>query len=289
MQNLPVDHLDKSADQQLSALWSLVSRAPYAPDGLPRRVPGALSRLKLFSVGYNRVSLEHPGDELPPERKKIIHTYGSCALVALEVQQARAYTGLFGSGAQALLRVSDADGAAKFLPALALKVPVAGHPSVNLFAMPNQHGAKTGDVFAHTYSNALPAASDLPMRLVARAFQKTAKALQTTRLYAQYLPLHEPAGIRQDGTREPTPVVPDRIELRPTGALHTSKDGQPDWRTELALLEPGTTLFDAWVAAAIDQPAEPLGRLVLKSRFVASAYGDERLFFRHDTGPRAGS
>jgi hypothetical protein len=40
--------------------------------------------------------------------------------------------------------------------------------------------------------------------------------------------------------------------------------------------------------SALDDPAQPIGTMTIERPFVASAYGDERLFFQHDTGPTKG-
>lgn len=298
MTSLPANYQSMSGEQKLQLLWQRISASPYRPGQLPVRVPGNLARRKLFSVGYNRKSFEHVGDEMPPGRTKLVHRFGTVALVDLIVEasdesggepndRSQSYTGVFATGGSAILRISDTVGTTGFIPTLAFKFPVDGRPSINLFANQAQRGpAWDYDVFARYYSNALPAPTRLDEKAVAWSFQRTANALRGARLYSGYLPLHQPAGARLDGTRVAEPVVPDRVEFHPTGDLSLTVPKTSDWRLALTTIEPGATLFETRIAPDIHSPATSFGRVVLKRAFVASAYGDDTLFFQHDIGPR---
>ncbi|WP_428261190.1 hypothetical protein [Haliangium sp.] len=287
MSSLPENYQSLPAVEKLELLWQRVGAAPYPADALPTKPPGGFARRKVFTVRHNRGSFEHIGDEMPPGRAKLVHAFGAVAVVRLEITDEHPYTGLFATGGRALMRTSDASGGAVFTPTHALKFLIDGRPSVNVFA--NQavhHPPQDYDLFSRHYANALPAPNRPDTKLVAWAFQRTADALGGKRLYAVYLPLHNAAEVRADGAEEPAPVVPDRIELHPTGELHLSPTPSPDWRSELGALAPEVTLFDVRLAGAIDEPAVAVGRLVLERPFVASRYGDESLFFQHDVGPR---
>ena len=287
MSSLPDDYVSLPAARKLDLLWQRVATAPYARDRLPVRPPSLLERRHLFKVGHNRGAFEHDGDEVAGGRDKLIHAHGTVAWVKLDITRPHPYTGLFATGGPALLRVSDAVGGPVFSPSHALKFPVDGRPSINVFANQMHHHAKRDyDVFARAYANSLPTPTTLDGRLVAHAFQRTARALGGTRLYSNYLPLHDAAGQNLDGTTAAQPVVPDRIELHPTGQLHTNAGGEPDWRLELADIEPGAVLFTVHLAGHIDEPAIECGALRLERRFVASRYGDRQLFFQHHIGPR---
>ena len=285
---LPDDYQSLPGADKLDLLWRRVSAEPYPDDRLPTRAPGAVARLKLFSVAFNRGSFEHAGDECVDGRRKVIHTHGTVAVVRLEVTADHAYTGIFKTGGRALLRVSDATGGPIFAPSMALKFLIDGAPSINVFANQAKHGpTRDFDVFNRYYANSLPQPRRLDTKLVDRSFQRTARVLGGTRLYSVYLPLHDSAGQNLDGSSVAEPVVPDRIELHPTGELHLGATEEPDWRTELAALPADTVLFEVRISGHIDEPAVPFGRLVLERPFVASQYGDERLFFQHPVGPRS--
>lgn len=286
--SLPDDYQAMSGADKLERLWERVSAEPYTDDQLPVSPPGMVTRLKLLSVDFNRGSFDPASDEMTAGRRKIIHSFGTCAVVRWEVTEDHQYTGVFATGGRALLRVSDATGGKLFAPSLAFKFFVDGHPSLNVLANQAHYGpARDFDVFNRYYSNSLPAPRKFDTKLVDRSFQKTARALGGTRLYSVYLPLHDPAGQNLDGSRVDSPVVPDRVELHPTGDVHLTSSLKPDWRVELRALPADTVLFDLRTAASIDEPVAPYGRVILERSFVASPYGDQQLFFQHHIGPRA--
>ena len=286
-EHLPAGFAARSAADKLALLWSCVTSDPYPPGALPTAVPGTLSRLRLFTHAFNRASFEHESDELPEGRGKLLHTYGTVACVTLEVTGTHAYTGVFATGGPALLRFSDGAGGPRFTPSLALKFPVDGGPSLNYFALPYQpRRSRERDPLTGVYANASVSPRTFDAKLLAKAFQRTANALGGKRLYATYLPLHHLAGRGLDGEPVAAPCVPDRLEVRPTEAARAAAAEASDFRARLASLPEGTTVFDLSVAPAIDAPAVPFGTLRLDTRFVASRWGDERLFFQHDVGPR---
>lgn len=287
-EGLPAGYGARPAAEKLALLWSRVMSDPYPDGALPTAVPGALSRLRLFTVGYTRGSFEHESDELPAGRSKLLHTYGTVACVTLEPAGEHPYTGVFATGGRALLRFSDGAGGPRFTPALALKFLVDGGPSLNYFALPYApRRSRDRDPLSGVYANATISPRAFDAKLLASAFQRTANALGGKRLYATYLPLHHLAGRDLEGAIVAEPKVPDRLELRPTEAARAAAAAAPDFRMRLASLPPGVALFDLAISPDIDQPAVPFGTLRLDTRFVASRYGDERLFFQHDVGPRA--
>lgn len=284
--SLPDGYSRLGAEEKLDALWALVSSDPYPEGALPTRVPGPWGRRKLFSTSFNRGSFELSGDELPPDRPKLVHTYGSCARVTMKITASHPYTGVLAKGGPALLRFSDAKGGGSFAPSIALKFLVTGKASLNFLGLPNDYREK-GDLrcFSSVYCNSTVPAKEFDTKLVQGAFQKAAKALGGTRLYSVYLPLHHLAGMGADGAAAENPVVPDRVEFHPTEEAKRACPEALDFRLSLGRMPAGIKLFDVRVAAKIDQPAEPMGEVWLDSTFVASKYGDERLFFAHDVGP----
>jgi hypothetical protein len=284
-ESLPAGFGAKSAAEKLQLLWASVTKDPYRDDGLPVAPPSTLSRLRLFTTGYNRTSFEHESDEYPEGREKLLHTYGTCACVTLERTADVPYTGLFATGAKALLRFSDGGGGPRFVPSFAMKFPIDGAPSLNFFALPYEL-RKSRDPLVGVFANASLEPQKFDAKLLASAFQRTAKALRGSRLYATYLPLHHMAGKTPDGKTIAAPNVPDRLELRPTDAARAAAAEARDFRVRLASIPEGTVLFDVSVSHDIKAPAVPYGVVRLDTRFVASRWGDERLFFQHDVGPR---
>ncbi len=284
--SLPADYESLSRFDKLDLLWSRVRADPYPLDAMPPKVPGAWGRRKLFSVDYNRRSFEHGSDEAPEGREKLVHRHGTVARVRVEITNEHAYTGVVASGGEGLLRMSDATGGGKMTPSLALKIPIDGRPSLNFFGLPAvARGPADTSFLAVPFANSTPVPMAFDAKLLGRAFQKTAEALKATRVYAVYLPLHHLAGRHLDGREVEAPAVPDRIELHPTAEAREAFDAAIEWRRAFAALPAGMRLFDLRVAAAIDDEAVPLGAMNLEPGFVASRYGDERLFFQHHVGP----
>ncbi|MEM6996731.1 MAG: hypothetical protein AAF721_39875, partial [Myxococcota bacterium] len=189
------------------------------------------------------------------------------------------------TGGPAMLRFSDAVGGGK-VPSLAIKFMVEGKPSVNFLALPNaRRDDDNRDPLRGGYSNAIPAPDDLAAKAVGLSFERTSHALGGTRLHAVYLPLHHLAQIERSGAAVADPKVPDRLELHGTAAAREAMTTHKDWRRSLATIPTGTVLFDVEVAESMDAGAVRYGTVVLDEPFVASRYGDERLFFQHDVGP----
>jgi len=286
--SLPAGYSTRPASEKLSLLWSCVTTDPYPEGALPTEVPGALPRLRLFTVGFNRGSFEHASDEMAEGRKKLLHTYGTVACVTVEPAGGHPYTGVFATGGKALLRFSDGAGGPRFTPAIALKFLVDGGPSLNYFALPHEpRRSRDRDPLTGVYANASVEPRAFDAKVLAGAFQRTANALGGKRLYATYLPLHHLAGRGVDGKPVAEPKVPDRLELRPTEAARGAASPADDFRARLASLPEGVPLFDLAISPDISEPAVPFGTVRLDTRFVASRWGDERLFFQHDVGPRA--
>jgi hypothetical protein len=196
------------------------------------------------------------------------------------------YTGVAGSGGAGLMRASDAVGGGTFAPSLAIKFLVDGRPSLNYLALPSAYrDPGDSDFFTSIYSNSAPPPKKIDNKLIVGAFERTAKALGGTRVYGIYLPLHHLAQRELDGRAVADAKVPDRIELHPTAAARAAASSGKDWRVVLAGLPTGLTLFEVRASPKIDVEATLVGELRLESSFVASRYGDERLFFQHDLGP----
>lgn len=285
---LPSDYASRCAAEKLDLLWHRASTEPYTADALPRQEPGLVARRKLFSPAHHTVSFTHPSDELPPGREKLIHRFGVVARASLRRTVLSPYTGFFATGGVGLLRVSAATVVPSFNPSLAFKHPVTGGPSVNWFAMASSDGQEDDhEPFRRVWSNSLPEPQRLDARMLGRVMAAAIKRLEAPRLYPVYLPLHHMASIDGGGREVADPCVPDRIVLTPDPAARVGSEQEPDWRVRLGTLEPSTRLFEVALAADIESKPEAWGELVLESRFVASAYGDETLFFQHDRGPQA--
>jgi hypothetical protein len=115
--------------------------------------------------------------------------------------------------------------------------------------------------------------------------------------------LHQPAdnlaAVRTNGDPEKSVVAPYRLIFAPTQAVRAASNPEIDFRDDLAQNIPsGTVIYDVF---ALDNDEEKqfnasgettvevllrhgrkIGTISTESEFIASAYGDYRLFFKHN-------
>jgi hypothetical protein len=256
-------------------------------------------------------TLTYPSDEFLKPKPKIIHTYGSTARILFQPEPDTPYTGILSRDAHGLARFSYAGPAAAVgaVPALALKFPIDGdRPSENLlvlnkldrqqpfwrFFSKNSHNS----VFQNPMTNRLPTPrfTNLIIRTLNKRFQSVVK--EGTVLHQS---LDNLTRIHIDGTvveREKS-VTPHRIILLPTTAADAASDPTIEFRDDLSRnIKAGTTIYETYALteeqeqklnpsgktklADLLSHAERIGTITTESEFVASKYGDYRLFFKHD-------
>jgi hypothetical protein len=258
-------------------------------------------------------TLTRVGDELEPPKPKLFHTYGTTAKVRFTPAPDTPYSGLLAVEAPALVRFSYAGPVAGVgvVPGLGLKLLVDGdHPSENLVAMRKLDRQQPlwryfstrshNSVFQHPFTNILPSPrfTNVVMRTVNARFETVVQA--GTGLHQ---PLDNLARVRADGAPVPPELrlAPHRIIFRPTREAAAASDPTIDFRDDLARnIPPGTPIYDVLALTAVAEAdanrdgrarlealldrAGRIGTLTTESEFVASKYGDYRLFFKHSDG-----
>ena len=253
---------------------------------------GFLDVLQLASTSFTIKSLTNEGDELENGRRKLIHAHGAEARLRLEIAAdvALPYTGIFASGADCVIgrfSLASKPTAERSIPALALKIFVTDHTSVNLQLMNSVDGQPGHNFFALAFSNILPPAQSFATRLLDHLFGGVARAFGAADPNPGRLTLEHLAGISADGKIVKRPHTPYQLILQPTAqtqALMQDATAGDDFRTELGKLPSGEVLYDLYVIPEDESPsaAKRLGALRLMSPILASRYGDERLYFQHN-------
>lgn len=87
-----------------------------------------------------------------------------------------------------------------------------------------------------------------------------------------------------DGTPVANPAAPYQVFFVPAQDFFAGS--RKDFRADLAGHDPETKIHEIWATADKRGSTEHIGSLVTKSRFTASAYGDQALFFKHDASSR---
>ena len=225
-------------------------------------------------------SFTTPGDGLPSNRAKVIHTVGTVGKVEWRDRGGHPYTGIFRGAEHGLARLSLAlrpdTSALNTAPGMGLKFLRDGHDSANLVAMYSVSGQESWNFFKNDFSNHIPAVS-LALLPVAAKFATATKNIRQ-------VGLSDWARRGQDGVKESRPVFPYRLRFRITGELAFPDTYQQSSTADLVTIPSGTTLYQV---LAMDKPEEQGGTerhiadLVLVSEMITSIWGDQHLYFRH--------
>lgn len=272
---LPDGYERLSAHEKLVYQMAQVEKSQYTR--LPNvNLPTCSQLVSLPSFLFLRPSFTTLSDEMPRGRRRSIHVHGTVAAVKLQLNSSR-YTGFFGAGeVEGLVRLSLAAPPmlAGFTPGMGLKLYVDGAPSVDLHVMGSIDGqGKDQNFFRTTFSNTIGHPKGIGTRLIGAYFSTLVSV-------PNELSLAHMAAIDQRGNRPSRIEAPKRILFHPNSKLLIPPDTKNDFRYELGAISPGTMLYQISVQGE-DGEIEEIGRMLLLTPFVASHYGDEKLFFRH--------
>jgi hypothetical protein len=286
----------------------------YQGEGMPDAVLGLQNFSRAAFRAIRRESLAKTltfgSDEFAEAKQKVIHTYGSTAKVVFTPNSDTPYSGLFSETCHGLARFSYAGPviAIGVVPALAVKFPIDGDRlSQNLVLLnkldrqqPFWHFFSKhtyNSVFQNSFSNILPMprVTNLIARTMNSRFQTVVE--EGTVLMQ---PLDGLAAITTRGAPvEPGKrSAPYRIIFVPTSAAVAASDRKIEFRDDLSRnVKAGTTIYDVLALeedqetqlrkrgirklAGLQEHAKQIGTLTTESEFIASKYGDYRLFFKH--------
>lgn len=294
----PADwHARRGCDKQ-RALWEQgIGTTRHAAGSLPELAgPDVLGLL----LGRMKVKVETRDDFAPEGWKKIIHRRASVAKVRLEPVPGSPFTGVFRGAECGLLRLSltSAPGDDEVNPGLALKILRDGAPSADVSALVSLDGQGADfNIFAREYSNFVMPSDRLKLKVSAAVFRRASR-------HPNKVSFKGFGEVKADGSAEAagTATAPVRVFFVPGEGVATPRE-KGDFREALARAVPaGTTVFRLFavfdekndepsleaVDATLADPAHrsrarEFARIVTTSPFVVSAFGDDRLFFRHET------
>ena len=283
-----------TACQKADAMWNdkiVPTRYGSLP---PLTSPGILDLLTLASTSFTIRSLTNDGDELDAGHRKLVHAFGAEARFRWVPSKAEhGYSGIFQSGADCIIgRLSMATKPSRTsaVPALALKIFLTGHQSVNLHVMNSTDGQKSHNFFEMPFSNIIPPPDSFAKRMLQELFRKAAVAFGAKDPAPTHLTLEHLAGIRLDGTPAAAVKSPFRLIFQPTTAARAFMEGatvQTDFRSNLSGFPVGQAMYEVYAFDEGEPFADPaagkhVGQLVTTSGIVASSYGDEKLNFQHN-------
>lgn len=284
-ESLPFEYESWSAQHKQSFLWN-ERILPSRYDQLP-----PLQKIDLIGLVLTplRKKMDRSVDEAPMGWKKAIHAHGSVAKIQFIAVADTPFTGLLKGADYGFLRLSvTSDPIIQgFAPGLAIKFFVDGKPSANFSALVSLEGqGQNYNLFANEFSNIVPPSRHLGPKLINFIFRRVSR--YPTQLYLQNL-----ATVEQNGQTVTHPHHPYQLFLVPNPDVQFAVSLPHDFRQDLLTIAPGTQLFSVYgvdpkqvTDRSIGQPeyrqqAQLMGHLETTSEFVASEYGDRRLFFRH--------
>jgi len=274
---------------------------------LERELQGGLARC---NNGTMPMFFDRFSDENPANNVKFIHTGGSVATVRVVPEGNHDFTGMFQDGFEhGLLRLSivadwtkpckggtDLNFKGCMKPSMALKMLRDGDFSSNVVAQVNL-GDGVGyhfNFFDYAHANWLPSPSGLGAALVTYLFSFAAEKAEIGGVGLEEVASRGSRAHQSKGDLN----APKLIYFVPNNELSFS-DEEHDPRSDFQQIAPGSLLFDimtvgtdgvcfdgsspfAWDELSSDCPRIKLGSVISTSRFVASDWGDRRLFFQHE-------
>jgi hypothetical protein len=260
----PTEYRIWSVERKLNFIWSRIAASEYKD--LPPFQPIDVLGLLFTPL---RKKMDDRVDESPAGWRKAIHAHGTVAQVEYVSIGDHPYTGLW-QGATGLVRLSVTGDPAKrgFAPGLALKMLVAGQDSANFSALYTLNGqGQDHNFFAHPLSNIVPVVNEFGPKFINGIFRRVTR-------YPTKLSLQDFGMFDRSGDAINSPNSPEQISLVPELQFASNPH---DFRADLTPLSAETKIFTVMVS----ESRHVIGHLVTKSKFVASAYGDRQLFFRH--------
>ncbi|SMF57111.1 hypothetical protein [Pseudobacteriovorax antillogorgiicola] len=282
---LPENYEALNGDEKLNRLWQDGIIASEYKAGLP-----TLKSVSPFKLAFHMLSkkMERPMDEAEASYDKPIHKHGVVAKVAFVATQDSPYTGLFEGASQGLLRVSVTGDPASmtFAPGIALKFFRDGMVSQNVSALYKLSGqGENHNFFANELSNVIPLEFDIASIFSSLVFKRVAK-------YPTQISVDGFADYDEHGDQVFEPRQPRQLYFSPVEEMRFDETAH-DFRQDFMDIPSGTTLYRVYASeekgldtSEIDwerrKKALFIGTIETRSRFIASEYGDRRLFFKHN-------
>lgn len=291
----PAHYETLTACEKQEILWMNVTGTAHAqlPDlsefGLKEAV--AMRRQGVRPKAY------YHSDFAPIGWVKHLHRRGSVAKVRI-VPKDHPYTGLFRGAECALLRLSLTYKVTKrraVAPGLALKILRDKVPSANIAALVSLDGQqKDFNFFANPMSNIVPMGTDLGQKLVHWIFKDVTR-------YPEELLANDFAKVDALGVVIPEARAPRQLVFVPGDSLAFSSE-EHDVRNDFATIPAGTIVYKVYAVSErhsnfnyanyrlqmltdFMSDAVYVADIVTTSAFVASSFGDEGMFFRHEVRP----
>lgn len=279
---LPSEYPRLDAKRKLDVLWRRILTTEYSKRPGYKDLKGSLLKeLGGFLPSQLSKAFNNNTDILGAGREKIIHKLGSTALLHFEPKDA-GYKDF-----DALIRISNAvDGSGGTMyPSFSIKIPVDGEDrSINFIVGKSFDPQRIGNDFNgkpdfnfFRDDSKYPFSNELPME-PKTGFGKAFKwVFDRAHLAPNYIGVTEM-------TKVMTKPAPRRFIFRAPPAIRDlmPSDHYTDEREVMSKIPVGSVLFEVYESTGLGDPGRLVGELRTTTRFVASKFGDENLYFRHE-------
>lgn len=256
--------------------------------------------MQLVAMGRQEIEKKETlhSDFAPKGWKKYLHRRGAIAKVKIVPREGQKYSGIFQGADHAFLRLSltyKVTGSRPVAPGLALKVLRDGTYSANISALVSLNGqGKDHNFFQNPMSNIVPVGDGLGQSLVHKIFRRVSK-------YPEELVASDMAAINAQGEKAKDVVAPRQLFFIPSAGLKFPSD-EHDVREDFMSIPEGTVVYQLHVApekyndfdygkytsedvSTFAKTSTHVADIVTTSEFVASEFGDDGMFFRHQLRP----
>lgn len=285
------------ACEKQEQLWQEVEASEYKE--LPTFSNLGIIQFLAMSFQELKLKTDYKSDIAPKGWKKYLHRKGAMAKVKIVPVGKKKFTGIFEGADCALLRLSltyNPKGGKPVAPGLALKVLRSRVPSANVSALYRLDGQdKDFNFFKNPLSNIVPVGDSIGTKMVNKLFKRVTS-------YPEELRLEDMARVDSEGITEEKVRAPRQIFFVPNPKLAQSSD-EHDVRLDFLKIPVGTSIYKIYALA--DTPkgfdyeqysdvdiakfvakSELVGEIISTSKFLASEFGDEGIFFRHEVSPK---
>lgn len=292
---------------KLHWLWTEVQEPYVGPRPALRTAEELLHSIDLNmatragDIGLAGLAFTRTGDVIPASEVsfKMLHPTGAVAVLQWQSLSPNHYAGLLGpvpdnQVRSVLARVSDGRVLldSRRAPGLALKFLVDAMPSIDILVGTSPEGIDPEQrFFAGVLDNLIQFADEPgPAQLVHDLFRRELARLrdhspQFAVMRPDYLPVSQACARNDDGSAALLGLTPARMQARPSCALlqiSAKAAADADFRDQIAQLRPGDVAFEVWLAPELDKPTwQHVADLAVLKPFVATPFGDQRLFFSH--------
>lgn len=293
--SIPHSYESMTACQKQEVLWREIVKTEYKV--LPDYRPLGLAQVLAMSRQEVAIKGRHVSDFAPEGWRKFLHGRASVAKVQF-IPDNHSYSGLFQGADCGLLRLSltsKVTSSRPVAPGLALKLLRSGHQSANVSALVSLEGqGQDFNFFKNSMSNIVPIGNSLGQRMVHRIFLAATK-------YPEELEVKDFAKWDQEGKKVDSIKSPRQLFFVPLVSAESSAKSH-DVRQDFKKIPAGSAIYEIRATAdkysnfdysKYDEETKQIylkesvliGKLVTTSEFIASEFGDEGIFFRHELRP----